>query len=74
MTSLALIAIFVLVFGAIGYWVRQGWVAAEKARKAFEPLPQAPTNEDMTHLRYQQTGFDPYDDRHLPMSLKKQAE
>lgn len=71
---LATIIIFFLVFGAIAYWVRQGWVAAEKARKAFEPRVQTPTSEESTRLRYQQTGFDPYDDRHLSMLLKKQAD
>lgn len=70
-----LIVVSVLCLGiAIGYWLRQAWIAAEQVKKVFAPRVQAPTDKDLQRWREQQHQFDQTDDDHLPMLLKRQAD
>lgn len=70
----ALIITFGLLAVSIGYWLWQAHKAAQRARRAFEPRIHTAAPHDAAYLAHQRAQFDPYDDRHLSMLLKRQAE
>lgn len=72
--TVLIILLVLLALAAVAYWLWQAHITAKHMRRVFAPRVHVPDARTSTELAQRRNGFDPCDDRELPMLLKRQAE